>query len=145
MDLGTVRQRNKRRNNRNFYIITIGFICSLIVVIYGAQSMLMKIEQKKTHILHCEIENSTPTAVWGKMNVGDVVLFEDSLPQGKTTFEYKWHFDTTKTITSSFRNQPVEFQEIFIPDSIGYLMIILSPKDSEIESLKVDYSFCKGK
>ena len=142
MDLETVRQRNKRRNNRNFYIITIGFICSLIVVIYGAQSMLMKIEQKKNHILHCEIENNTSTTIFGKMNVGDVVLFEDSLSQGKTNFEYKWHFDTTKTITSNFNGQSIEIQEISVPDSISYLMIILSPKDT---SFNVEYSFCRGK
>ena len=141
MDLGTVRQRNRKRNNRNFYIITIGFICSLIVVIFGTQSMLMKMGQKKRHILHCEIENNTSETILSQMNVNDVVLFEDSLPQGKTIFEYKWHFDTTKTITSDFNDQSFEIQGISIPDSISYLMIILSPKDT---SFKVDYSFCRG-
>lgn len=142
MDLGTIRQRNKRRNNRNFYIITIGFICSLIVVIFGAQSMLMKMGQKKIHLLHCEIENNTSATILGKMNIGDVILFEDTLPQGKTNFEYKWHFDTTKTITSNFNSQSTEIQGISVPDSVSYLMIILSPKDT---SFKVDYSFCRGK
>lgn len=104
--------------------------------------MLMKMGQKKIHLLHCEIENNTSATILGKMNVGDVILFEDTLPQGKTNFEYKWHFDTTKTITSNFNSQSTEIQGISVPDSISYLMIILSPKDT---SFKVDYSFCRGK
>ncbi|MCQ2960602.1 MAG: hypothetical protein MJ198_10530 [Bacteroidales bacterium] len=129
-----IRERSKRRTNRNFYIITVGFICSLIFVIFGTQSMLVKIEKKNTKKLHCEIQNESNSQINTKLTVGDVIIYEDIISTGKTEFETKWFFDTTKSITASFNNQTAEFQNISIDDSISYLMIQLKPKkDNSIE------------
>lgn len=129
MYLGTSRERNKKRANRNFLIIFIGFICSLVVVIYAMQSMMTTMnsqKNKQVHLLHCEIENQADTQAC-KINVGDVILFEAPLPPGKTIFEHKWHFDTTKTITAIFGGLREEIQNVIVTDSISYLMITIKP------------------
>lgn len=130
MYLGTSRERNKKRANRNFLIISIGFICSLVVVIYAMQSMMTTMnsqKNKQVHLLHCEIENQADTQAC-KINVGDVILFEAPLPPGKTIFEHKWHFDSTKVITINIANESTEIDHIPTSDSINYLMIELTSK-----------------
>ncbi len=124
------RDRNKKRTNRNFFIISIGFVCVLVTAIFGTQNLFIQAQKQKakqTHILHCEIENQADTQSC-KINVGDVILFEAPLPPGKTIFEHNWHFDSTKAITIHIGDEATEVGHIPTTDSINYLMIELTPK-----------------
>lgn len=134
MNLGTSRQRHQKRNNRNFFIISIGFICSLIVAIFAIENMMMSIEKKKQqHILHCEIENQCAAPIISKLKIGDVILYEDSLEIGKTVFEKSWHFDSCSCINAIFADTVTNFCNISVRDSIGYLMIQVQQKNNGLE------------
>ncbi len=127
MDIKAMHSRRKKRANHNFFIITVGFVLMLLVLIFGTQDLMYRMDHKKeVRVLHCEIENKSVATVC-KMNVGDVVLFEDSLPQGKTTLDYNWHFDSTQTIVFSLNNTLINFEKISVADSISYLMIEVTP------------------
>lgn len=139
MDIKTKYSRRKKRSNHNFFIISVGFILVLLVLIFGAQDMMYQAGQKKDdRVLHCEIENQSVATVC-KMNVGDVVLFEDSLPQGKTTFDYRWHFDSTQTVKFQVKDTTLNFENIKVADSVSYLMVEVKP--TKIGSLAIKKSF----
>ena len=120
--------RRRKRTNHNFFIITVGFILMLLVLIFGTQDLMYRMGQKKkdVRVLHCEIENQSVATVC-KMNVGDVVLFDDSLPQGKTSFEYHWRFDSTKTVVFNLKDTTLNFENICVTDSVAYLMVEVKP------------------
>lgn len=135
----TARQRRNRRSNRNFFIISIGFVLLLMVVIFGVQNLMLKTTKAKpSHILHCEIENQLSQNIFCKMKVGDSILFEDSLQTGKNSFEKNWHYDSLQTIVSQFNGKDILFENIAVSDSIQYLMIEIIP---EADSFAVKGNF----
>lgn len=135
MDIKAMHSRRKKRTNHNFFIITVGFVLMLLVLIFGTQDLMYRMEQKKdeVRVLHCEIENKSVATIC-KMNVGDVILFEDSLPQGKTSLDCNWHFDSTQTVVFSLNDTVVNFENISVADSVSYLMI-------EVKSKEIKHSF----
>lgn len=140
MEYSSSRQRRNRHSNKNFFIISVGFLLLLMVIIYGVQNLMLKSsKQKTTHILHCEIENQLSQNVFCKMNVGDVILFEDSLQIGKNSFEKNWHFDSLQTITSHFNDKETLFENIAVTDSIQYLMIEIIPEADSSFSVKGNF------
>ena len=140
MDIKAMHSRRRKRANHNFFIITVGYILMLLVLIFGTQDLMYRMGQKKkdVRVLHCEIENQSVATVC-KMNVGDVVLFEDSLPQGKTTFDYRWHFDSTQTVKFQVKDTTLNFENIKVADSVSYLMVEVKP--TKIGSLAIKKSF----
>lgn len=140
MEFTSSRQRRNRHSNRNFFIISIGFVLLLMVVIFGVQNLMLKTTSKKAiHSLHCEIENQLSEDIYCKMIVGDVILYEDSLQIGKNSFEKNWHFDSIQTITAHFNNKEVLFENISVTDSIQYLMIEILPATDSSFSVKGNF------
>lgn len=132
MDIKAMHSRRKKRTNHNFFIITVGFVLMLLVLILGTQDLMYRMKHE-VRVLHCEIENKSVATIC-KMKVGDVVLFEDSLPQGKTSLDCNWHFDSTQTVVFSLNDTVVNFENISVADSVSYLMI-------EVKSGEIKHSF----
>lgn len=145
MEKGELRKKTKRHNSRNFYIITIGFICSLVVVIYGVQNMMMKMgEQKDVHprVLHCEFDNKTEQPIPIKLTVGVVVLYEDTLLCGKTAYDYTWQFNGEQDVVAEYdEKQQSVIHGVSVSDSVSYLMMIISPSE---ENNTFEYSFFRN-
>lgn len=125
MYLGRTRERHKKRINRNFIIITVGFAIVAIMVAYALQHiMLRSMSMEKTeHILHCEIENQSSQLIPCKITLGDVILFEDTVQIGKSSFEKQIHSSVPKNIIVSYGEKSTEIQNVVVQDSISYLMI----------------------
>ncbi len=144
MEFTSSRQRRNRHSNRNFFIISIGFVLLLMVVIFGVQNLMLKTTfPKATRYIHCEIGNQLSEKIYCKMKVGDVILFDDSLQIGKNSFEKKWHFDSLQTITAHFNNKKILFENISVTDSIQYLMIEILPETDSSFSVKGNLFKCQ--
>lgn len=124
MYLERSRERHKKRMNRNFLIITVGFAVVAIFVAYALQHIMIRsVASKDLHILHCVVDNQSTQSLPCKIKIGDVIVFEDTIATGKIDFEKKWHFSVPQTITMDCNGKVDEIHNVVLQDSISYLMI----------------------
>ncbi len=126
MYLERSRERHKKRMNRNFLIITVGFAIVAILVAYALEHIMIRSQSKTASgVLHCEIENQCGYAVPCRITYGDVIIYEDTVQTGKSDFSKTIFSASEKNIFIYYGNQTTEIQQVAVRDSVSYLMIQL--------------------
>lgn len=134
------RQRNK--TNKNLIIITIGFLCSVLVAAFVFQMYVSKIHENKQlypKVLSITIDNtSINKEIPYFLIIQNDTILRKMVPAGKQNYQIAWKWDTI-IIMQNIKGQNYLLPQVFVDDSISYIMIQIKG-DSE---LKVTQNFFK--
>ncbi|HRS18980.1 MAG TPA: hypothetical protein P5243_05720 [Bacteroidales bacterium] len=126
------RHRKRNKTNKNLIIITIGFLCSVLVAAFVFQTYISKLHETKKNnpkILSITIENNSMVKELPYFLIiqHDTIL-RKTVHLGKQNYQIAWKWDTVPVIQHILGTN-YELRNVYVNDSVSYIMVEILGKN----------------
>ncbi len=132
------RHRKRNKTNKNLIIITIGFLCSVLVAAVVFQTYITKVHETKKNnpkILSITIEN---TSMFKEIPCFLIIqkdtILQKTVHYGKQNYQIAWKWDTLPII-QNINSKEYLLPQVYVNDTVSYIMMQIKGSP-EIEILQ---------
>lgn len=120
------RHRKRNKTNKNLIIITIGFLCSVLVAAVVFQTYISKVQETRKNnpkILSITIEN---TSMYKELPyfliIKNDTILRKTVHLGKQNYQIAWKWDTV-LVLQNIKGKDYVLPQVFVNDSVSYIMM----------------------